>query len=410
MVKKIFCLGMIFCIVFNTSYVRVEAKTDMEQTESGVQEMLTDYEAEMKKVDEEFRNLEISLPQEEYEWKESDVINCDNISKQTELGTKATVKVYYSEGEKTSTTCIKPMTDAINFEMQTQYMSSGSSYTYSFGSNIKSSFNMPGMIKTNVKGIMCKDMVPQGITYHDGYFFITAYCGNSEHYSVIYVLKGTTKSLVATLVLEGMPHAGGIAYANGYLWIGATSKVWYYKYSDVKEIINGVENNSEYTCGYLITCERGKLDVPDGGEASFITTYSGYLCLGSYQTLYQKKGKLMFCVPDVDVADDKLECEKSIELPKYAQGAEFYVYNNNVYMIITTSCGNADSGIYVYSGSKVESLTLKKIHNLPCMLEETVTVGGYTYFVFESCSNEYNDSATPVIGKVCGMTTAFVYK
>ena len=55
-------------------------------------------------------------------------------------------------------------------------------------------------------------MTPQGLTVADKYLLITAYDGDHEHASVIYVLDKSTGKYLKTVQIKGRPHLGGIAY------------------------------------------------------------------------------------------------------------------------------------------------------------------------------------------------------
>ena len=58
----------------------------------------------------------------------------------------------------------------------------------------------------------CHEMTPQGVTVNDNYLFISAYCHDHQHNSVIYQLDRKTKMLLKTIPVAGQPHLGGIWY------------------------------------------------------------------------------------------------------------------------------------------------------------------------------------------------------
>ncbi|MBE5939149.1 MAG: hypothetical protein E7266_02030 [Lachnospiraceae bacterium] len=335
----------------------------------------------------------------------------------------------YTTGESTGTQEVGNYTSAINYDWS-YIRENGNEIAFTPKDKIKNSFVVPGMKKTNVKGNICDDMVPQGITYYDGYFFISAYCGwikndVSEHDSVIYVIDGASKKLITTLVLAKMkdekrtPHAGGIACVNNYLWVGATEELHCYKYSEIKELISYAKQNTNVKCIDLSKYTYYRIDV-SVGNASFMSDLDNkYLCVGEYKE--NENGKLIFYYPTPKNADNNAHiadisvCLKR-EIPPKAQGVEFYNSNNYTYMLITTSIGTDDkSRIYVYvatgtGGVGYGTLTNTKTINLPRYLEEVVTVGDKTYLIFESCAKLYRYTTTDVIGRVCGFETAFIYK
>jgi len=420
-IKRIMCLGLAVSIVFSICCRQVKAEEIIEMNVETVEEIIDDYDKELAEIDEMYRNLEITLPEEEFVWEEEKKTVAVNSNARAIISVPAGV---CTSGTSTNTDLVWSMDTANNFEGSTVRESTLKEEFYTFGPKVKTSFVLPGMKTTNVNGASCSDMTPQGITYYDGYYFITAYCGNtkffndkiSEHDSVIYVIKGTTKKLITTLVIKDKdngetPHVGGIAYANGYLWLGATEKILFYDYDEIKEAIVYAENHPIVKSIYIGNYTNGEMTV-DGGFASFITTYKGYLVLGTYDDSLLGTGYLRFCYPNA-VDNGTFGYISKWELPKKAQGMAFFSDSNYTYMIINTSRGASNSKVYVYRTSgKLYSgvLTLTKSIYMPCYLEEAVTVEGYTYFVFESCAEQYRNGFIPVIGKVCGMDNAFIYK
>lgn len=90
---------------------------------------------------------------------------------------------------------------------------------------------IPGLQKSaslsfSGKPSTCDCMTPQGITVTDDYLMISAYCHDHVHHSVIWVLDKDTHEYVKTVVLEGMPHTGSIAYdaAHDVVWVATHVK------------------------------------------------------------------------------------------------------------------------------------------------------------------------------------------
>ncbi len=408
--KKICLKAISFATVFFVLVlfcgVKIEVVVIAKTAEKLEGDFVENDETHKREIREQYENLEIKIPKEVF---------VETYYEQEEINNKSlrTSGVYYYTGNKTNTDKISTALRSGEFEIVEDNMT-GIDTSYSFEDSKKSSFAMPGMKNTNVMGVNCDDMIPQGITYYDGYIFLTAYCGEKEHNSVIYVIDRTTLKYVTTLVLEGKPHAGGITYANGYLWIGATSKVHYYKYSSVKSIIEYTENNSSIKSAYIgSTCDFGIMSIPNNGEASFLTTYSNYLCLGSFQEEGEVTGLIQYCEP-IAINNGMLTCREKTNLPSYAQGMTFYSCYDITYMMITTSYGILNSEIYIYSTRSklydVYTLSHDKTITFPCYLEEAITVNNYTYFVFESCAKAYRTYAPYVSGDVCGMLNTFIYK
>ncbi|WP_298070627.1 hypothetical protein [uncultured Faecalibaculum sp.] len=67
----------------------------------------------------------------------------------------------------------------------------------------------------------CVDMTPQGLAVTDDYIFISAYCHEKEHNSVLYMISRDSHEFVKTIVLEGQPHAGSVCWDPvwKHLWV-----------------------------------------------------------------------------------------------------------------------------------------------------------------------------------------------
>ena len=422
MFKRIMCLGLAISIAFSVCCRQVKAEEITEKTEETtetVDEMIENYDEEMAEIDEMYRNLEITLPEEEFVWEEEKKTIAVNSN------ARATISVpkgICTSGTATGTAIIQDMTNACAKTYVSE--SSGIKTSFSFGEQLKDSFVIPGMKNTNVKGFSCNAMIPQGITYHDGYYFVTAYCGEREHDSVIYVIDGSSKKYITTLVLvlDKDPHLGGITYANGYLWLCDTrqktdttpkeSFVYYYTYSEIKEAILYAKNNSSVKSISLANYTYGCADITNHGSASFITTYNGYLCIGEYESDFYGKGNIRYYYPK-PTSSGTLGYFAICEIPPLAQGIDFYVSINHTYIILTASWGYLDSTIYVYkkSGTSMSgTLHNRKIMKFPCKLEEVIINGNTTYFIFESCAKKYRLLSRPVIGAACGFNTNYILK
>ncbi len=322
----------------------------------------------------------------------------------------------YTVGETTNTDMAGDMETVLSKSFT---VTKGSTETeYIFGTEMRASFIMPGMKNTNVKGSSCADMIPQGLEYYGGYYFITAYCSKHNHSSVIYVINASTLKYVTTLILAESTHAGGIACANGYLWIcGSDGIMYYYKYSDVSAAIKYSEQYPNVKSLSLAPADRGTMYLDNQKNSSFVAAYNGYICVGEHSD--DGNGTIQFYQP-TPVSGGMLSSILSIVIPEQAQGAEFYEMEGHLYMLITASPSRTkNSSVYVYRSDSTKlnnTFAHKKTISMPCMIEEAVTNGMYTYFVFESCGNKYRNNtdgrgrATDIVGKVCGFSNQFIYK
>lgn len=73
----------------------------------------------------------------------------------------------------------------------------------------------------------CTCMTPQGIAVSDKYVYISAYCHNKNHKSVIFIMDRQSGKYIKELVLNEATHAGGLAYdtEHGVLWIATKKNV-----------------------------------------------------------------------------------------------------------------------------------------------------------------------------------------
>ena len=108
---------------------------------------------------------------------------------------------------------------------------------------------IPGILETyvkkNSKYRVQFNYVPQGLCRAGQYFLVTAYDGNKENNSVVYVIDKDRNKVVSTLTLPNRYHAGGITFDGERIWLtGDTSDkyegkpfVQYIKYPVFEEMI-----------------------------------------------------------------------------------------------------------------------------------------------------------------------------
>ncbi len=379
------------------------------------------------------QNVYIDLPTTEFKWDidetENGAISVDN-SIATCAITSTSVSSYASiSGARTRMESITTLnSDKVKYNVEKAFSTKftrtvvnaegvQTSESYKFGDKVMTSFTTPGLTYTNVNGNVCCDMTPQGIDYVNGYIFITAYCSNSgKHNSVIYVLDRSTKKYITTLVMENTCHAGGITYANGYLWVnGSTAsnglgRLYYYKYSEVVTAIEYAQKNASVTSISLSNCTRGVVYLEELDKSSCISTYNGYLVVGEYEEY--SSGEIGIYEPIAENGST-LEAKKTFDFISRMQGLEFYTLGMSKHMIVTTSWSSIlNSTIYVYDVTSEVSgeITYKKKITMPCMVEGVMVCNGYPYFVYESAASKYRDEATLIVDKVCGMSASFLFK
>lgn len=287
---------------------------------------------------------------------------------------------------------------------------------------------IPGMISTktlkenqNIKNYemsLCTSMTPQGLCITDQYILISAYCHTGIHNSVIYVLDKKTHKFIKEVILDGRPHAGGLAYdkENQILWVStgkkgeasatAISMEILEKY-DVDTCVKPIEYKYEYD---LHAIERD----------SFMACEDGYLYIGFFNVkgygVVQKyrmnqEGGL------ITTLDTEYGTQKSIALPEVikkipnkAQGIAFYKDR----VIITLSYGLQKSKMIVYDSSKSwhhvnEDHVINQII-MPQMLEQVYIDGDNVYVLFESAAEAYRAQPIPKVDRILKLDLKKVVK
>lgn len=282
---------------------------------------------------------------------------------------------------------------------------------------------VPGLETTNVTGVGCDTMVPQGICTTDEYILITAYDhiydksengektggyiqdlkkykskGNNKnkleqeknhikHNSVIYVLDKKTRSYKTTLVLPDQNHVGGITFDGTYALIAKSTKNQLSAISLDKINEKVKQNQDSVNISYDKTLDCGM-------KASYITynktddtLWIGYN--NSSKTNYLKEYKF------TSSKDSLTATNRKIDLPVYnTNGAVFAQCGNEIYLIVNVSQGRKlVSWSYVYKVTDLSNGKISKVvskRRLASMSEEICIDGGKVYSIFESASTPYS--------------------
>ena len=282
---------------------------------------------------------------------------------------------------------------------------------------------VPGLETTNVTGVACDTMVPQGICTTDEYILITAYDdiydksengektggyiqdlkkykskGNNKnkleqeknhikHNSVIYVLDKKTRNYKTTLVLPDQNHVGGITFDGKYAWIAKSTKNQLSAISldKINEKVKQKQDSVNISYDKTLNC---------GMKASYITynktddtLWIGYN--NSSKTNYLKEYKF------TSSKDTLTATNRKIDLPVYnTNGAVFAQCGNEIYLIVNVSQGRKlVSWSYVYKVTDLSNGKISKIvpqKRLASMSEEICIDGGKVYSIFESASTPYS--------------------
>lgn len=275
--------------------------------------------------------------------------------------------------------------------------------------NPKASTAVPGLEITDVLGIGCEQMVPQGICVTDDYMLITAYDSaknnrkkgrknwHKPNNSVLYVLsnqKPSERKLLTTIVLPDVNHVGGVAFDGKNIWIAksTTRQCSRISYDVIKQAVNS--GLASYQLSSY--CEN----VPCGAVASFLAHYDGMLWVGTYRNGMNNMGSLRgYNINQKNTPEGmkyELQKREEIVIPGYANGVEFAEIGGKSYMAVVTSRGRFfNSEIYFYN-ILPDPNTGKNLYycynssKFPPMAEELVSDGKNLYFLFESSATCYS--------------------
>lgn len=258
---------------------------------------------------------------------------------------------------------------------------------------------------------VCTTMTPQGLAVNEDYVFISAYCYTEEHHSVIYVLNKSSREFVKEIVLNGIPHVGGIAYddTNDILWVtsekGETAQV-------VTLSMDSIETYDLKSDGQPIAYSDS-IDLPEIKRASTITLHNGSLYVAYFN---EKDTSVMhkYVISRTTNAEGKivhaLDTTKSIEeaspddvnkIGKEIQGLVFYEEK----LLLSRSSGrDHDSTLLFFNRLKAgDDFTDKNANieiTMPSYMEQIVIHGNHLYILFESGAYPYREHGNPSIDRV----------
>ncbi len=257
------------------------------------------------------------------------------------------------------------------------------------------------IIKSNIKLPDLDNMIPQGITLMDNYILITAYDKTGQSNSKCYVLSLKGK-LINTVSLDTNSHVGGIAYdsINNLLWIPdndgklniydaqtfLTEKEVTYiqQFDNIGKRLKNYENKLKNLIAYLCIKEN-KLFI-----GSFDDKEKGLV--KEYEIIRNKENEI------------ELNHVKEFKVPPQVQGIEFYIYNEETYLLLSCSYGRFNSSylhIYKYNEQTLDygsSIIDKVVLRLPPMLEQITIKSNMLYTLFESNAKEYDNCLEKISG------------
>ena len=252
------------------------------------------------------------------------------------------------------------------------------------------SFPIPGLERTNIKGKVSNQFVPQGLTYAKDYFLLASYDKEEKYNSVIYVVdkNGNFKT---TIILPRADHVGGLAFDGANVWVtGYGSTVYSFKYSHITTAVN---SGKEY---YVLSSYQKSFTVAT--TASFLGYYNNMLWVGRWD-LDNVEYMYGYTIGN-KTGTPTLTRKHHIQVPSRTQGVAFTSTGG---IILSISAGRnptyekhiAQLRFYKpsWSSPRSDGLIYKnnavKVLSIPPMSEGAVTVGSYFYVNFESAATYY---------------------
>lgn len=254
-------------------------------------------------------------------------------------------------------------------------------------------------------------MTPQGLTVADKYLLITAYDGDHEHASVIYVLDKATGKYLKTVQIKGRPHLGGIAYdpIAKNIWItgsmGKASALMAFSLKTLKRYH-----------GHMPIEYIHQISIPSLERASALTYYDDQLFVGLFNMYGRGKvasynisrsgphngsitnNEIKSVTGNVSWSDPSGQTS----MDKQIQGIA--IYDNKIFL--SQSYGGQDSKLYVFPITALNELDEKNaelVIDLPPYLEQITAYKGQLLCIFESASNQYARPDIMVMDRVLSL-------
>ncbi len=265
---------------------------------------------------------------------------------------------------------------------------------------------------------MCTSMTPQGLTISEKYLLISAYCHTKEHHSVIWVIDKHTHKFVKEIILEGDPHAGGIAYDNKHqnIWVcsktGKTPQLVAFSLDELERYdFNKDKKAIQYNQIFSLIGLK---------DASFVgykndNLYAGYFTQSGTSVLQRyridEKGELKEKIENSSDAKTEIAQEQGVfDISNDMQGMSEY----KDYVILSRSNGPySDSHLLVFDAKKTkfnyeDKNAILKI-KFPERIEQIVVEKDNLYVLFESASYAYRRFGNTHIDRVLKIDLARLF-
>ena len=229
--------------------------------------------------------------------------------------------------------------------------------------------------------------VIQGICIVDDYIFITAYNDLKTVSSKVYIYD-LDFNLKKEVLLNNNSHVGGIAYdpINKNIWI-----------TDVNGTISCYDRNDFFNLPFVkpkyerINVSKGLINVYGNTAVAYITYHKGYLYLGDFT--FEDLATLKRYKIEGNGSIDPTQYD-SYPFYGFTQGLCFYEYNDEEYMLVSTSIGESNKSKMILTKFNEEKHDFRNNNlyelEMPNMLEQLTIYDDKLYTVYESNSLKYN--------------------
>ncbi len=275
---------------------------------------------------------------------------------------------------------------------------------------------IPGLVTTKAYDFKAKKwdtataMTPQGLTMARQYLLISAYDGEHQHSSVIYVLNKRTGKYLKTLQLPGRPHLGGIAYdpKGKNIWVtgslGKSSALMSFSFKALENYRQGARLPIKY---------NHQIPIPSMERASTVTYYDDQLFVGffnmdgrgkvaSYPISRSGKNRNSITNNEIESITGSVSWSDpsgQTTMDKRIQGIA--IYQGKIFL--SQSYSSKDSKLYIFPTTALNSLNEKnaeRVINMPPYLEQIYAYDGQLLCLFESGAKQYANPRITVMDRV----------
>lgn len=275
---------------------------------------------------------------------------------------------------------------------------------------------IPGLVTTKSYNFQKKKwdiadaMTPQGIAIAQKYLLLSAYDGNREHASVIYVLDKKTGKYLKTIQMRGRPHLGGIAYdpIGKNIWLtGKTGKASALMSFSLKAL-RSYQEKKQMPIEY-----NHEISIPSMEKASTVAYYDNQLFVGffnmdgrgkvaSYPIARSGKEKNSITNNEIRSVTGSVawsDPSGTTSMDKQIQGIA--IYQGRIFL--SQSYGSQDSKLYIFPTTALNALDEKnaeRVISMPPYLEQIIAYRGQLLCVFESASEVYARPQITVMDRI----------